>query len=352
MQNDNIFHISCGQSLCSKGDELRKITPEYLYNSIRNPRPEIASMISQLRAVRNIDLKAYSNAKRQLPYFVCGVFNPAVRKTGNFAYAQCFVMDIDKVSEKGMDLCSLRILMCSDSRVMMCFASPSMDGLKVLFRLKDRCMDAGLYKAFYQVFARKFSVQYHLEQVVDVCTCDVTRACFISMDPDAYYNPDAESVDMAAWVDCDNPDSILQELKAVRHEIAEQAAGALPLAAQKEKTPEPGNEVIANIRKTLGMAPQRKRCGREVIMPEVLNELMDDLTAYIEQTGAVVENVRNINYAKQITVRIAEGRGMLNLFSGKRGFTLVRVPSQKTNDECNNLTHDLVMAFLATRNLI
>lgn len=352
MPNENTIHISCGKSLCSKGDELVKITTEYLYNSIRNPKPNIVALISQLRAVRNIDPKAYSQAKRQLPYFVCGVFSPAVRKMENFAHTCAFVLDIDNIAAKGMDINSLRILMCSDSRVMMCFASPSMDGLKVMFRLRERCTDAGLYKAFYQVFSRKFSVQYHLEQVVDTCTCDVSRACFISMDSDAYYNPDAEPVDMSAWVDDNNPDALLQEVRAVRHEVeAERKADDAPSGPEKTD-PEPSNDVIANIRKTLGMAPPRRKSERAVIMPEELNEIVDELRAYIEATGAVVENVRNINYAKQLTIRIVDDKAMINLFRNKVSFTVVKVPSHITTDECNSLAYDLVMAFLATKGMM
>ena len=90
-------------------------------------------------------------------------------------------------------------------RVVLSFLSPSEDGLKVFFKLKERCYDSGLYSLFYKAFLLEFSKQYVLHQVIDTRTSDVTRACFVSVDPDAYYNPDAVQVDIRAFIDMDNP---------------------------------------------------------------------------------------------------------------------------------------------------
>src|SRR3712207_8044592 len=37
---------------------------------------------------------------------------------------------------------------------------------------------------------------------------DVARACFVSVDPEAYYNPSAMPVDIHAYIDETNPESI------------------------------------------------------------------------------------------------------------------------------------------------
>ena len=73
-----------------------------------NPKPEIINKIRQLRIVRNIDLKQYTQLKKQLPYFVCGIFNPNIRRIENFAFCEYFVIDIDHITEKGFDIVSLR----------------------------------------------------------------------------------------------------------------------------------------------------------------------------------------------------------------------------------------------------
>ena len=100
--------ISVGTNIQSAVDELKQISIEYLYNSIRNPQPHIESKIQQLRTIRQMDEKAYTRAKKALPYVVCGIFNPPVRRTENFAYIEYFILDIDHLSEKQIDLTSSR----------------------------------------------------------------------------------------------------------------------------------------------------------------------------------------------------------------------------------------------------
>lgn len=39
----------------------------------------------------------------------------------------------------------------------------------------------------------------------------MTRACFVSVDPDAYYNPDAVQVDIRAFIDMDNPFGLFEQ---------------------------------------------------------------------------------------------------------------------------------------------
>lgn len=79
---------------------------------------------------------------------------------------------------------------------------------KVLFKLCEKCYDAGLYSLFYRSFVKKLSLEYNLEQVLDSSTCDASRACFISYDPEVYYNPNAEMIDINSHINLENDDSI------------------------------------------------------------------------------------------------------------------------------------------------
>ena len=72
--------ISIGKNITSSADMLQKVPVKYVYDCLRNPRPEIESAIRQLRIIREIDAKQYTALKRQLPYMVCGMFNPPYRK--------------------------------------------------------------------------------------------------------------------------------------------------------------------------------------------------------------------------------------------------------------------------------
>ena len=75
--------LSAGVNLLRDSDTLRKVTVDYLYHSLRNPKEEVKSRIHQLRVVRSLDEKQYKVLKRELPYIVCGMFNPPYRRTEN-----------------------------------------------------------------------------------------------------------------------------------------------------------------------------------------------------------------------------------------------------------------------------
>ena len=330
-----------GNNIQSPADPLRKVQERYLYHSLVNPKAEMLSAMQQLRIVYSMDASRYSQLKRQLPYIVCGMFNPPYRRTENFAYTENFVLDFDHLSSKKIDLHSLKQKIVADNRVMMCFASPSQDGLKVMFRLKDRCYDSGLYKVFYKSFASGFSQGLGIDQVLDARTSDVTRACFASVDTEAYFNEASEPVDLTAFVQADNPLAVFDMKKEQAKEEKEQ---------KKEKPAEhqpndPTKDIMDKIRSTLRPnAPVRKQ---EAYVPPQLNDIIEPVCDKIRETGIVVTEVVNIQYAKKIRCQLGLRQGELNLFYGKKGYSVVESPRRGTDDELNHLVADITRAFLA-----
>ena len=331
--------IMFGTNITAPGDPLRKVPVEYFYNSLRNPKPENEALMRQLRIVYQLDIKQYAQAKKKLPYVVCGIFTPAFRKKENFAYIDRFIVDIDKLSAKGMDIGQVRLMLQADPRVMMCFLSPSEDGLKVMFRLKERCYDAGLYSAFYKEFLTRLSADHNLEQVVDKVTSDVSRACFISVDPDAYYNPECEPVDLSAFINEETPVALFNDPKK------DAGTTANNHDEEKKKGPhEPEAEIMAKIKQQLGVKA-REPAVRPVFVPEELQNIMNDLKNFIEQTGIYVKEVKNIQYGKKITGQIGMKKAEVNVFYGKRGFSAVISPKCGTDDALNNLLRDVIVQF-------
>lgn len=92
--------ISIGTNIKSTTDLLQKVTVKYLCDAIRHPKPAISTRLRQLRIVKELNAAQYATLKQQLPYFVCAMFNPAYRKTENFAYTEYFIIDIDHLSDK------------------------------------------------------------------------------------------------------------------------------------------------------------------------------------------------------------------------------------------------------------
>jgi hypothetical protein len=334
--------IQIGRSITTVGDPLQKIEIEQLFHTIKNPQPALQNKIKQLRIVRNIDVKQYTVLKKQLPYFVCAIFNPNVRRTENFAYCDCFVIDIDHISEKGFEMQSLRQKIESDSRTMLSFVSPGEDGLKVVFRLAERCYDTGIFTAFYKSFLTRFSQQYSLQQIVDLRTCDVTRACFVSFDPNVFYNPQADPVDINAFIDTENTYEILRAKKSVENECKQQQQQNITDEKQDVDA-----EVIGKIKTILFKAPKPME-KPPVYVPEQLNDIMTDLQVFLLDAGLTIDEIRNISYGKKIKTTIGRKQAEVNLFYGKRGFSVVQSPRTGTSPEMNELLAELVQAFLRT----
>lgn len=340
--------FSVGSNVRNNSESLKKVTPEYLFNALRSPKPEFLSRIRQLRIVRQINESQYVQLKQQLPYFVCASFNPPFRNTKNFAFTEYFIMDIDHICEKGLILDDLRRKIESDSRTMMCFLSPGEDGLKVIMKLKDRCYDAGVYSVFYKKFVYEFSLQYDLQQVLDIRTSDVTRACFMSVDSSAYYNPDAEPVDMAEIIDMEDSSVLLMQKKEVEEsmsaltDIADSSSNAVEVR-------EPDDDAMERIRGLLNMKTKKVSVGRPVFVPAILDTIQGELSNYVRDIGFMVSDIINIQYGKKIRAKLGLKNAEINLFYGKRGFSVVVSPKTGTDGTLNVLLADTVRAFIDER---
>lgn len=332
--------ISFGTNIQSNADMLQKVPVKYLYDSLRHPRPDIVSSIRQLRIVRELDNKQYSLLKRKLPYLVCGMFNPPYRRTENFAYTEYFIIDIDHLSEKGLSLADTRKRIEKDTRTVLSFVSPGEDGLKVLFKLKERCYDSGLYSLFYKSFLAIFSEQYALQQVVDIRTSDVTRACFVSIDPNAYYNPNADAIDLNAFVDTNNPYALFEQKRKQEQQEKEQET----LSKAENRPSDPDSTAMERIKQLLNPKPHKEK--PPVYVPKELNDIIADLKSYIEQTGVIVPEIINIQYGKKIRFEMGLKKAEVNLFFGKKGFSVVQSPRSGTNAELNRLMAELVTTFI------
>ncbi|MDL2221424.1 CRISPR-associated primase-polymerase type B [Parabacteroides sp. OttesenSCG-928-N08] len=335
--------IYAGSKITSSADKLVKVKLDYLYHVIKNPKSDIEAKIRQLRVIRDLDKARYNQLKRELPYVVCATFNPPFRRTEHFAYLEYFIVDLDHITQKGLSINQVREKIEKDSRTVISFLSPGEDGLKVMFRLKERCYDPGLYSLFYKVFVKQLSETYSLDQVIDRQTSDVARACFISMDPNAYFCPEAEPVDMKAFIDVDNSLSLFE----TKHEMEKQLVEAQKnLPPQEPKRKDPDADSMEHIKEILKL---KKRIAEKppVYVPEQLNAIMADLQLHIQDTGILVKEVINISYGKKIRMQLGLKQAEINLFYGKRGFSVVKSPRCGTDSELNDVTAELIQQFFA-----
>lgn len=330
--------ISIGHNIQTADDELRKINIKYLVDALRNPKQELSAQIRQLRTVKTISTEQYSRLKRKLPYIVCGIFNPPYRKISNFAYTTYFIIDIDHISEKEINIDTLRKKIESDPRTTLCFVSPGEDGLKVFMRLNERCYDAGMYSMFYKIFVDKFSKLYNIQQIIDSRTCDVTRACFMSMDPNVYYNENSESIDIKEFLNTNDTYTLFKE---VRESGAEITKNLHDVKTGKD----PDADTMEKIRSQLLKKTYINK-SKDIFVPEILNDIIEELKKHIEETGIEVTEIFNIQYGKKIKMKLGTKLAEINLFYGKKGFSVIKSPRTGTNAELNELTMMLIKEYI------
>jgi hypothetical protein len=338
--------LSVGSNIKSIAEPLKKAPVEYIYNALKHPKPEMISRIERLRIVRQLSTEQYSKLKQQLPFFVCANFNPPYRKTENFAYTIYFIIDIDHIGDKGLSITDVKNKLTADPRTLLCFVSPGQDGIKVIMRLSEKCYDPGLYSVFYKKFIYDFSLRYGLEQVIDAKTSDVARACFMSIDPDAYYNAEAEAVNMKQFIPIEDSSQLLSLKKDIDQGFSNLAREHGNMHTSKTTPSDPSDEAMARIRMMLDMKPRRQPIQKDVFVPDTLNDIIEKLTMDIRETGLDVYEIINIQYGKKIRAKLGLKKAEVNLFYGRRGFSVVQSPKTGTDAALNKLLADVITSCL------
>lgn len=337
------IYVYTGKCVTRSDSMLSPITLEQLWEKIKNPDPALLTAINRLRTLQTINLSAYREEKRLLPFFTCGSFSPPVRNSKNFGSISCFVLDIDHLSEKELSVEDVKKQIRNDVRVAMAFASPGNDGLKIIVTLENPCYDKALFSLFYRRFALSFSKQYDLQQVVDKKTCDVTRACFFSYDPNAYFNPTPQPVDLQEWIQTDKELSLNELIFQTKEiEVASKQDNGKVTIDQSG----PDADTLALIRKKLNPS-SRVQTEKNVFVPQALHPVTDEISRRVEEFNMVLTEVRNIHYGRKLKFVAGNMWAELNIFYGKKGFSVVCTPKRGSNQELAELARDMVWQILA-----
>ncbi|EIM75216.1 VirE N-terminal domain-containing protein [Nitritalea halalkaliphila LW7] len=316
--------IRLGKHVTQAGDQLQDVTIDKLHLALRNPAGQVASLQRKLQALRAMDPAQYRRLKTTLPYIVCAQFHPKIRRKENFLYTDRFLLDIDHMGEHGLSKEELKGKLIEDPRVELLFTSPSGDGLKVMFRLSPSITDPAYYSVFYKAFCQAFGEEYQLGSALDHKTHDVSRCCFVSFDPDAFYRADAQEVNPEDFVQKESFTAIEEVEKAAR--AIEKAQKAQLAEKQKELKVHPGqelpDEVLNFIKQKTGLKV-KKPVEKHYEQPEELEAVMEQLKGYLEEINAEIEHVRPIAYGRQVKIRSGKIWAEVNVFFSPRGVRVV-----------------------------
>ncbi len=322
----NTTNFSIGYAITSSGEQMGTCTLEELFEKVASlSETDLSRETSRLRKLMTLDKSVYKTVKTRLPYVVGSVFKHGIRKKEHLLAAHYFVLDVDHIPiHESRVPESIR----SHSAVALAFVSPGGEGLKIFCRLSTPCSDPDLFSAAYKRFASRFAEETELTGKMDLRTSDVTRACFLAHDPHAYFNPLALTVD---W--------------AVTTEVFESG----PVNTDEEGQPgESGGineEAYKAVLKAINpQAPVRR--VREVFLPEPLLQFQNSIEGICREVNLEIVSVQPIQYGLKIVAKHGYRIAEVNVFYGKRGFSVVKSPKTGTDRVLTDLLHDSLFAYL------
>ena len=109
---------------------------------------------------------------------------------------------------------------------------------------------------------------------------------------------------------------------------------------------EPDKEVMARIKQCLQLNSKARPAKPVAYVPQQLAEIVEDLKSYIQDTGLVVTEIISIQYGKKIRIKMGRKEAEINLFFGKRGFSVVKSPRCGTDNELNDICAELIQGFV------
>jgi len=329
--------IMAGGKITDPNNALIKISTEYLYKTVKDPGLKLANLIENLRKVKQISSARYNQLKKELPYIVCGIFSPPFRRIENFSKINYFILDLDHLSIKSMNIIKLRQKLTRDERIHCIFISPGEDGLKILFKLDSPFYDAAQYKLFYKRFADSFARMYSLEQVIDSVACDVSRACFLSYDENAFFRRDSVKIIAKDIVDFEDPEL----LQLVRKDNMANNKNKTESKDDRGEIRDLDAEKIQHIKSLLGVK-YRKSAPKQIYVPEELEEIKENVKKVFEEFDIVTDEILSINYGKKYRVHLGRKKGEVNLFYGKKGYVVVKSPKRGTDPELNDIVSNIL----------
>ena len=308
---------SFGTNCKDRNHKLISVSPEQIVEYIASGDKGLAEHTKILRRVKRMSTDRYKDMKTALPFFTCSTFDPPQRRREHFLKATGLIVDID--FKAGFDARVYERLK-ADLRVYLAYISPGGEGIKLVFVFDEPVSDARRYQAYYKDFVKRFATEYGIVDVVDTVNSDVSRISFLCHDENVFYNSDAVPLPVSDF-EAPPPDESLDD---------------------KDIPP----DVYRQILERLGTRPRPKT--RQYPIDEAIKLVIPVIREALQQYGIGIKETVPIAYGLKIKTFLREDEGEVNLYHGKRGFTVVISPRRGTHPDLNETTRRIV-EFATTR---
>lgn len=310
---------SFGTHLSDSNHVLKHVDIEDMAHYIIEGHQGLIDYTQLLRKVKAYSVDRYRVMKKKLPYYCMSIFEPSHRKISNLEQAVGMIIDIDFNNE---DITPYRDRIARDPRVLLLYTSPSGQGLKVTFKFETPIYQASSYSRLYKEFTHSFGVDYEILQFIDMQNSDASRVSFLSYDPYAVYNPDAIPI---SWTAVDRDEG-------------------------KESQPDIAPDVYKEILNKLNTRPVIKKRGAKI--KPGLEKLIPQIEITLGEYSIEVVDIQGIQSGMKVIVNLGDDMGEVNVYHGKRGFSVVSSPKRGTNDELNEACARLIRSILPHRYIL
>ena len=323
--------LSIGKSITSAQETLEINNLSEIFQRVTGVIPStLEHDTSRLRKLMSLDKVGYRAAKTRLPYVVGSVFHEGVRRIDSLAAAHYFILDVDHIQlEDGR----IPDLILSEPSVSLAFVSPGGEGVKIFCSLSSPCTDPKLFSVAYKVFASEFADRVGLSGSMDLRTSDASRACFLSFDPNAFYNPNAIQVDWRTLGEAQVEQQYDTDQLTVTNTDGAKSTSGIDQMAYK------------NILKAINPNTPIRR-EKNVFVPEQLLRLRDELGALCKTVNLELTKIDPINYGLKVGAGQGYRAAEVNIFYGKKGFSVIVSPRTGTDPVLNELLHGCIHQYL------
>lgn len=153
------------------------VTVERVIGRIQAPPPSTLGLISKIR-----ESEEHKHLKQELPVILwSGIFSSR-NDSALEEHSGLVVIDVDNVDNPE----ELKSQLAYDDYTLICFISPSGNGVKVVVQISNPERHRDHYRAFIKYYEKQYGL------IVDSTSINESRACYESYDPELIYKPSAK----------------------------------------------------------------------------------------------------------------------------------------------------------------
>ena len=166
----------------------------------------------------------------------------------------------------------------------------------------------------------------------------------MSHDPELWFYENAIAIETSKFLDPENVNEADKAMDEIKNGIKAQDELQEMVYVEKEKISNLNEDVLSRIK--LRIHPDKiQKPRKEVVQPVEFDLIWTQLASYLEESEMKIEKVIPISYGRQIRIRAEVYWAEINIFFGKRGFSVVPTTKTGSNPMLAKIAHEILLQF-------